>query len=404
MKILSVDSIPIIPRLAARNTDQKVRFAGIDTQTIFRVKTDKGITGYGDCRGHAPLPQSTVASLVDHSPFDFIGADLPTGVVGALYDVMGKHLEVPAYKLMGQKLRDRVPVAAWTRPASPEDLAKEVQRAAAEGYRIFKMHTCEHHDVMAQNRAVEEVAPPGFRMHYDFNHNRPPAAVNRIIHALEPSPVVGFIEDPIFWQDLEGWRLLRQKTSFPLLMHVPQLGGGPELLGAVADLYMVGETGIARSLRLGFACALANVSTVIQMTGGTLCKAMALHLGAVLPNISHSINLDDQYDEDVTGGRIEVAEGSSPVPEKPGLGVEVNEEILARLASAPATVLPRHLGVLYLPGGRKFYAPSIPSVSRLTGFVEGNLPGLSSEVWTDDASPQFSSTFERVQREGAFME
>lgn len=404
MKIISVESILINPKLAARNADQKVRFAAIDTQTIYRVKTDNGVTGYGDCRGHSPLPPSTVSTLVDRSPFDFIGADLPTGLVGALYDVMGKYLEVPAYKLMGQKLRDRVPVAAWTRPASPEDLAREVQRAAAEGYLIFKMHTCEHHDVFAQNRAVEEVAPRGFKMHYDFNHNRPPAAVNRIIHALESSPVVGFIEDPIFWQDLEGWRLLRQKTSFPLLMHVPQLGGGPELLHGCADLYMVGETGIAKSLRLGFACALANVSTVIQMTGGTLSKAMALHLGAVLPNISHSINLDDQYDEDVTGGRIEVSEGSSPVPEKPGLGVEVDEQILARLAAAPATVLPRHLGVLFLPGGRMYYAPSIPSVSRLTGFVEGNLPGIRSEVWNDDGSPQFSSTYERVQREGAYLE
>ncbi|MSR83428.1 MAG: hypothetical protein EXS58_10975 [Candidatus Latescibacteria bacterium] len=404
MKITSVESILINPKLAARNADQKVRFAAIDTQTIYRVKTDKGITGYCDSRGHSPLSQSAIASLVDRSPFDFIGADLPTGVMGALYDAMGKYLEVPAYKLMGQKLRDRVPVAAWTRPASPEDLAKEVQRAAAEGYLIFKMHTCEHHDVFLQNRAVEEVAPPGFKMHYDFNHNRPSAAVNRIMHTLEPSHVVGFIEDPIFWQDLEGWRLLRQKTSFPLLMHVPQLGGGPELLQGCADLYMVGETGIAKSLRLGFACALANVSTVIQLTGGTLSKALAMHLGAVLPNISHSINLDDQYDEDVTGGRIEVSEGSSPVPEKPGLGVEVNEEILARLAAAPATVIPRHLGILYLPGGRKFYTPSIPSVSRLTGFVEGNLPGIRSEVWNDDGSAQFSSTYEQVQRQGAFLE
>jgi L-alanine-DL-glutamate epimerase-like enolase superfamily enzyme len=404
MKITSVESILINPPLAARNADQKVRFAGIDTQTVYRVKTDKGITGYCDSRGHGPLAQSTIDALVGRSPFDFIGAELSSGLVGALYDVMGKYLEVPAYKLMGQKVRDRVPVAAWTRPASPEDLAKEVQRAAAEGYLIFKMHTCEHFHVFDQNRAVEEVAPPGFKMHYDFNHNRPPAAVSRILHALEPSPVVGFIEDPIFWQDVEGWRLLRQKTSFPLLMHVPQLGGGPELLQGAADLYMMGEIGIAKSLRLGFACALANVSTVIQLTGGTLCKALALHLGAVLPNVSHSINLDDQYEEDVTGGRIEVAEGSSPVPEKPGLGVEVKEEILARLAAMPATVIPRHLGVLHLPGGRKFYAPSMPAVSRLTGFVEGNLPGVRTEVWNDDGSAQFSSTYERVQRQGAFME
>jgi L-alanine-DL-glutamate epimerase-like enolase superfamily enzyme len=404
MKITSVESILINPKLAARNAGQQVRFAGIDTQTIYRVKTDKGITGYGDSRGHGPLSQGTIASLVDRNLFDFVGADLPTGLVGALYDAMGKYLEVPAYKLMGQKVRDRVPVAAWTRPASPEDLAREVQRAAAEGYLIFKMHTCEHFHVFDQHRAVEEVAPPGFRMHYDFNHNRPLAAVQRLIHHLEQSPFAGFIEDPVYPNDIEGWRILRQKTSLPLIMHVPRLGGGPEIMHGCADLYMVGEIGIARTLRLGFACAETNASTVIQLTGGTLCKALALHLGAVLPNVSHTINLDDQYDEDVTGGRLEVAEGSSPVPEKPGLGVEVKEEILARLAATAPTVLPRHLGVLHLPGGRKFYAPSMPPVSRLTGFAEGNLPGVRTEVWTDDGSAQFASTFERVQRQGAFME
>ena len=70
-----------------------------------------------------------------------------------------------------------MPVAAWTRPASPEDLALEVQRAAAEGYKIFKVHTCEQYDVLEQTRAVEEVAPDGFKMHYDFNHNRTSTAV-----------------------------------------------------------------------------------------------------------------------------------------------------------------------------------------------------------------------------------
>jgi hypothetical protein len=40
----------------------------------------------------------------------------------------------------------------------------------------------------------------------------------------------------------------------------------------------------------------------------------------------------------------------------------------------------------------------------LTGFVEGNLPGVRSAVWNDDGSAQFSNTYERVQRQGAFME
>lgn len=400
MKIANVELIQINPRLAARNADQKPRFSGIDTQTIFRVTTDNGIVGYGDCRGHVTMLEPEIDRLIGRTPFDFINAPLSSGLMGALYDVMGKYLEIPAYKLMGQKVRDRVPVAAWTRPASPEDLAKEVQRAADEGYMIFKMHTCEYYDVLEQTRAVEEVAPPGFKMHYDFNHNRPRAAVLRLIHALEKSPVVGFLEDPLFSQDIDDWRRLREQISLPILMHVPQLGGGPEIIHGCADLYMIGEVGIAKSIALGFACAEARVSTVIQLTGGTLCKAMAMHLGAVVPNVSHSINLDDQYEEDVTGMRIEVAEGSSPVPEGPGLGVEVNEQALNRIAKNPKTVIPRHIGKLRLPGGHTLYTIGFPGVSRQTGFAEGNIRGIRLEVWEEDGSDEWQQMYHRIEREG----
>ena len=403
MKITDVELIRINPKLASRNADQKPRFSGIDTQTIFKVTTNNGITGYGDSRGHVEMTEQEIDRLIDCTPFDFINADLGAGLMGALYDVMGKHLEVPAYKLMGQKVRDRVPVAAWTRPASPEDLASEVQRAVDEGYMMFKMHTCEYYDILEQNRAVEEVAPDGFKMHYDFNHNRPAAAVLRLVEELEKSSFVGILEDPLISSDIEGWRRLRHQTKIPLLMHVPQLGGGPEMVYGCADLYMVGEHGIGLSLKRGFACAEARVSTVIQLTGGSLSKAMALHLGAVIPQVSHSINLDDQYDDDVTGGRIEVAEGSSPVPEGPGLGVEVDEEALSRIAMNPKTILPKYLCKLRLPGGHTWYTIGYPSVKRLTGFPEGNIRDITLDIWEEEASHQWQQTYDEVKRQGPVM-
>jgi len=403
MKITDIAITHINPRLAERNKDKRVQFRGIDTQTVFKVNADNGVVGYGESRGHVTMDIRDVDRLTDSHPFDHINADLPVGLMGALYDLMGRHLEIPAYKLMGQKVRDRVPVAAWTRVASPEELAGEVRRAVDEGYMIFKMHTGEYYDVYEQNRAVEEVAPPGFKMHYDFNHNRSPADVTRIIDHLEESPVVGIIEDPLVWRDVEGWRRLREKTSVPLLMHVPQLGGGPEIVLGCADLYMLGEHGIGMSLKRGFACAEANVSTVIQLTGGTLSKALSLHLGAVIPNVSHTVNLDDQYGEDVTGGRIEVADGSSPVPEGPGLGVEVDEKELVRIAGNPKTELPRYIGKTTLPGGNTYFTIGYPSVSRLTGFTEGNIRGIGLEIWEEDGSVPWQETYDWIERHGPFM-
>ena len=120
-------------------------------------------------------------------------------------------------------------------------MVKEVERAAEEGYRIFKMHTCEHYDVFEQNRAVEEVAPEGFKMQWDFNSNRDLATVLPIVKELEKSRVLGFVEDPLVRGDVEGWRRLREQAEVPLIMHIPVLGGLQEMLQGMADAFIVGE-------------------------------------------------------------------------------------------------------------------------------------------------------------------
>ena len=396
MKITDVEAIQINPKLAVRNSAQKPRFVGIDTQTVFKVTCDNGIVGWGDCRGHVDLPASQIESMIDSNPVDYLMAPVNPGISGAIYDAVGKHLEVPAYKLIGQKVRDRVPVAAWTRPASPEDLAAEVQRAVGEGYMTFKMHSCNYYCILEQTRAVEDVAPEGFRFHWDLNHNRPLNWVLKTVEKLDKSPVVGILEDPLNWRDLEGWRRLRNQISIPLLMHVPQLGGGPEMLHGCADLYMIAEHGIPAAIKRAWTCAEANVGCVIQLTGGTLSKAMAMHLGAVVPNLSHSTNLDDQYDEDVTGGRLEVAEGSTPVPEAPGLGVDVDEAELERIRQTPKTEVPRFISELQMPRGGRFVQRGWPSVDRQTGYPEGGVAGIRLELFEEDGSAEWTKRWESL--------
>jgi len=406
MKITSIDIIPIRPRLHDRTRGREVRFHGINQRTVFRVRTDNGLTGYGDLRC-APPPQSMVEPLIGGDPFDFINNDLNPGLGGALYDVMGKFLEVPAYKLMGQKVRDSVSVGAWTAQSSPEEFAGEVERAAAQGYRVCKMHTAPFFDVVEQTRAAEGVAPTGFRVHYDFNGSRTLATALPLIAELEAHPLVGFIEDPFPKSDLEGWRRLREQIRIPLIFHVGVGHPGlPEVTAGVADVYMFSGMPIGDTLISGFACARANTQMFLQLTGGTLTKALALHIAAVLPTATgHSIHLDDQYQDDVTRERIPVVEGASPVPEGPGLGVEVDEEALAELAAkAPEvpTEPPRHIGILHLPDGQKLYTEAVPSIARITGREEGAIRGIAMQLREDDGSGEFEQLYQRVMRDGAF--
>ena len=141
MKITDIEIIPIFPPLAKRYSVFKTRWQTYE-RIVFKVSTDVGIIGYGDYDWNGPPPPlSEFEHLIGRSPFDFMNNSLNLGLAAALYDVMGKYLEVPAYKLLGQKLRDAGAVAAWSWGGpSPAQFADEVRRAVDEGYMILKIH------------------------------------------------------------------------------------------------------------------------------------------------------------------------------------------------------------------------------------------------------------------------
>src|SRR5688572_15783315 len=68
VKITDIEIIPIYPRIAARNAEYKARFIDINQRTVFRVRTDNGLVGYGDYRCGAPS-RASVEKLIGRSPF-----------------------------------------------------------------------------------------------------------------------------------------------------------------------------------------------------------------------------------------------------------------------------------------------------------------------------------------------
>ena len=196
------------------------------------------------------------------------------------------------------------------------------------------------------------------------------------------------------------------KTNIPIYMHVPPLGGLQELLHGLADGYIIGEYcgGFGDALQRGFAYSKANIPSVIQLTGGSLITAFALHLGAVLPRVAHTITLDDNYAEDIAATRIPVIEGCSPVPSGPGLGVEVREDELLRMAKRKPYDMPRILGVTHFAGGSKLFSVGFPNLDILMGFQEGTIREYQFNLRHDDGSDEFSQLYERARNEGSFFE
>ena len=174
MKITNIDVFTIRPPLAKRYRDNPAR-NGHEHRVAAKVTTDVGIVGYGDFDGEAPPPIEAFDPLIDTDPFDYIGSNLYPAVVMAMYDIMGKYLEVPAYKLIGQKVRDSISSAAWCWGGpTDQELADDVIRAVNDGYTIFKIHTSPLADIFNWTRIIEEVTPPGFRVHYDFTRTARP--------------------------------------------------------------------------------------------------------------------------------------------------------------------------------------------------------------------------------------
>lgn len=323
---------------------------------------------------------------------------------------MGKHLQVPVHALLGRKLRDHVPVAAWTPPCSPEDFAADVQRAVDDGYMAMKMHTSPFYDVIEQTRAAEAVAPPGFRIHYDFNSARSLANVLPVVRELQAHhPIVAVIEDALKSSDIDGYQQLRQQTTIPLIMQDVPLAHVEMLRHGLADAYMIGCMSgrhlINDAMGFGWACASTNTPLVIQEIGGggTLGKALSLHLACVLPTCTlPMICLDDQYEDDFYRHSIPVIGGASPVPMGPGLGIEVDESMLREMATRTPQPMPEHIPVLRVPSHRLTMYGAIPR--EVLGLEEGLLKGQSYGAWLNDDTEEYRAMAERVREGGHCIE
>jgi L-alanine-DL-glutamate epimerase-like enolase superfamily enzyme len=424
--VAEVDIFAFTPRIAERYAHRAHQYVGLDQRTAYKIMTSSGVVGWGESRGGPPAAGAyehlvgKVLVEVAHGGLLEKPAQLPpvgnrnhdAGVECALFDALGKHLHVPVHALLGRKLRDHVPVAAWTTTCGPVDFAADVQRAVDDGYMAMKMHTSPFWDVIEQTRAAEAVAPPGFRLHYDFNSARSLANVLPVVRELEAHhPIVAVIEDALKSSDIEGYQQLRAQTTIPLIMQDVPLGHVEMLRHGLADAYMIGCMSgrylLADALGFGWACASTNTPLVVQEIGGggILGKALALHLACVLPTCTlPMICLDDQYEDTFYRDSIPVLGGSSPVPAGPGLGIDVDEAVLRQMAARTPIPMPAHIPVLRIPSHRLTMYGAIPR--EVLGLEEGLLKGQSYEAWLDDGTEAYRAMADRVRQEpgGHFIE
>ncbi|MDE2127625.1 MAG: mandelate racemase/muconate lactonizing enzyme family protein [Armatimonadetes bacterium] len=399
-----VVDVPFTPRCRRWNAREVWQW---QISEVIRLTTDAGVSGYGETILHytwGRVPDEAIERAVGARPGELLGDDtLGAGLQMALYDVVGKLLEVPVYRLFNlPKARDWCPISWWNIDMPPEAFAAEAREALEHGYTSYKIKARPWWDVYEQTKAIANVTPPNFRLDLDWNNmllNAGNAAP--VLTALDREPRVAIYESPIMQRDVEGQRLLRQKTTRPIALHF----GDPPFPTAVREMVCDGfvvSGGVSRVLRQGALAEAFEKPFWLQLVGTGLTTAMSAHLGCVLPFAQWpAVNCLNNYSDDLLAQPLTIQGGAVRVPEAPGLGVEVDEGAIERYRMNPPHEhpKPRLLLTVRWEGGRTVHFSSLRQCWNdcWAGNHPVQEPGVKMEVRSDDGSPEWAELYRRTE-------
>lgn len=318
-------------------------YHGVMHTGIIEVLTDDGISGIGErYLGYdQDMVGVTNALRVARQVADrLIGRDFAeidpwtqsAGFECACFDILAKHLGWPAWRLMGTKHRDRIPVGYWSAPMPAEKTAEASAKAAEKGFTVHKLKA-RSHNIVETARRITEVTDGKMLIRVDPNTEF--GTVNRALklaRELEQYPVDCF-EDPIRKDNVDDMRLLREKTD---IMQAYHLGSAADVLKAAKAeaLDCVNLGGNAAGVKAAAAVAAAqNWPCWVQMCGVGLGPqaVFSLHVQATIPNATMACDeLPFTKEHDMLAEPLVPKNGHYDLPDGPGIGAELDREALKR--------------------------------------------------------------------------
>ena len=362
-----------------------MKITGIETFAVpprwlfVKVTTDEGVIGWGEAslEGHAEAVIGAFEALKDR----VLGADPDriediwqtayrlgfyrggpvlmsalSGLDQALWDIKGKALGVPVWRLLGGQVRDRVAVYAWIGGDDPHSVGQGARDRKAQGFSSLKMNATAQlgwldspkalDDVL---RRVEAVQAEGMEVGLDFHGRVHKPMAKQLARALEPLRPL-FIEEPLLCENIEGLEQLSRLTTIPIAF-------GERLYSrwdfkpffergiidiAQPDLSHAG--GISEVRRIAAMAEAYDVAIAPHCPLGPIALASCLQIAASTPNFAiEEMSLGIHYN---TGGHdlltyaadpsvFDVVDGHVAIPTGPGLGVEVDEAKVRALAAEP---------------------------------------------------------------------
>jgi enolase-like protein len=213
-------------------------------------------------------------------------------------------------------------------------------------------------------------------------------------------------------KDIAGYAELRQKCRLPILYHHAPLSAGFETQRRAVDGYILGHAKIGDAIRRAGLFAQLELPFSLQNVGGTITRAMTVHMQAAFKTAHLHFNSDTEtWKDDVVKERLEPVNGLIRVPERPGLGLTLDRAELERLKNLKLPEQPKWIIKTKFANVTAMYNIADPHDSlfmvrpdkRRLVTLNYDAP-LTTEYWDPDGTPAFREMFQRLEKEGMVLE
>ncbi|MGA1325161.1 MAG: mandelate racemase/muconate lactonizing enzyme family protein [Rubrivivax sp.] len=361
LTIAEVEAIPLTARMAAGTRTSQGVYDAVSI-VLVKVRTVDGVVGVGEClgrfgaRAYAAFIEEVLAPrILGGSAFDIrrhwqamrsslsgraggMMIEALAGVDIALWDVVGRALGQPVHRLLGGVGRREVDCYAssvnWADTATMQAQARQV---VAMGFRTVKVKLgAPVARAIEAATAVREAVGPGVALGVDANWAYSLDEAVAVGHALHDLGYA-FFEEPIPPEDLDGYAHLRRVLSVPLAAGESDytVAHAAELL--TARLVALIQPDVARA---GGISETRDIATLAQAHhvgyaphvgwSGAVCVAASLQLAAAMPAFKTfecmfvGNPLRDALTTEPVGSPAQLVDGRLPVPQGPGLGIEID--------------------------------------------------------------------------------
>jgi L-alanine-DL-glutamate epimerase-like enolase superfamily enzyme len=329
---------------------------------IVKIETDEGITGFGEAvadehvtgeswegtyqiikntlspvvMGQNPMQIERIHDIMNNAIYSAPTAKAAIDI--ACFDIIGKKIQQPVYQLIGGRYHDEFPITHVLSILDPKEMADEAASQVEKGYQSFKMKvgTNVKQDVM-RIQAVRARVGEDIAIRVDVNQGwKNSATTLSALNQLQDCNL-DWIEQPVMADDIDGMVEIKSKSIVPLMID-EGLKGTREMLEITqkraadkVNIKLMKCGGIYPAVKLAHQAELTGFDCQIgSMIESSVGSAAGYHVAFSKKNIT-SVELTGplKFSKDV--GNLAYDVPFIRLTEKPGLGVEINEETLSEL-------------------------------------------------------------------------